>query len=349
MSINWKNIEIYNAAELFELEDGVTWWRMPSDVCKTMEREIKDIKKVTMNTTGVELRFVIKGDEVRIKMASIDPPDAGVVCTFHVYYGAIQGGWEDHEVHKIIGNEPKEFIFKKNTNIEHHRRITKDFGYDFDPEVIRVIFDRGHIKLMDIDGDVEPPKKEETPKKVILNYGSSITHGSNSIDMSHSWTYLTAHQLNLDCRNLGMAGSCAMESAVIDYIADEGKNGAWDIATLELGINVLSWEEKKIEDRVTYAVRRIAEANPQKPIIVISPFYCSDDFLNNNKGNADKWRRNISEVISRLGYKNVYYKSGLEFIDNMSYISGDLVHPSIYGVQRIADILTKFIRENKLI
>ncbi len=98
-----------------------------------------------------------------------------------------------------------------------------------------------------------------------------------------------------------------------------------------------------------YAISRIAEANPEKPIIVISPFYCNNDFVKNSNGNADKWRKKISAIVLSLGYKNVYYKSGLEFIDNMSYISGDLVHPNIYGVQRIADILTKFIRDNKLI
>ncbi len=343
----WKNIEIYNVAELVELEDGVTWKRMPSKVCDELELDTK--QAMCTGSTGVELRFVLKGDEARIKMASTSDPKSGVVTTFHVYYGAIQGGWEDHEVHKFIGNEPKEFVFKKNANLQSHRRMTEKFGYDFDPEVVRVIFDRGHIKLMDVVGDVEPPKREQTPKKVMLNYGSSITHGSNSIDRSHSWTCWTAHMLNLDCRNLGMAGSCAMEPAVIDYIADEGKRGNWDIATLELGINVLPWEEEKIRERVTYAVSKVAGENPDKPIIVISPFYCNNDFVENSNGNAVKWRRNISEIVAELGYKNVYYKSGLEFLDSMSYISGDLVHPNIYGVQKIADTLIRFIQDNKLI
>ncbi len=345
MAVIWKNIEIYNAAELIDLGDGVTWRRLPRNACDTLE--LDTAQKVCTNSTGVELRFVVKSNEVKIKMASIDPPEAGVVSTFHVYYGAVQGGWETHEVHTYIGNEPKEFVFKKNPNIESHRKMTERFGYDFDPEVVRVIFDRGHIKLMDVIGEAQPPRREQTPKKVMLNYGSSITHGSNAMDRSHTWSYWTAHKLNIDCRNLGMAGSCAMEKNVIDYIADEGKKGNWDIATLELGINVLPWEEDKIQERVTYAVKTVAEANPEKPVIIISPFYCNNDFT--GQTNAAKWRRNISEIVERLGYKNVHYKSGLDFLDNMSYISGDLVHPNIYGVQKIAEILIKFIQDNKLI
>ncbi len=213
--------------------------------------------------------------------------------------------------------------------------------------MVRVIFDRGHIKLLDIIGDVEPPKRCQQPEKVMLNYGSSITHGSNSIDMSHSWTYMVAHNLNLDCINLGMAGSCAVEPEIVEYIATEGEKGNWNIATMELGINVLNWEEDKIYSRVTYAVEQIAKRNPDKPVVVISPFYSNDDF---DMGKAaDRWRHIIEEIVTKLNFPNVFYKSGLDFIDNMSYISADLVHPNIYGVGQIANRLTMYIKENNLL
>ncbi len=336
----YKNIEIHNAAALVECGDGVTWKRFPESVCDKLERDTKQL--ICTDATGVELRFALKGDEVRIKMASLDTEESGLLCTFHVYYGAIQGGWEDHELHKLISSEPTEFVFKKREDTEKLRSISREYGYDFDPEIVRIIFDRGRIKIMDVVGDVEPPRREQTPKRVMLNYGSSITHGSNSIDMSHSWSYVVAHKLNLDCRNLGMAGSCAMEPSVIDFIAEEGQNGKWDIAILELGVNVLRWEDDKIFERVRYAVKEIATKNPTKPVIVISPFYCTDVFDVN--GNADRWRRIISKVVAELDCKNVYYKSGLDFIDNVSYICADMVHPNIYGVQQIADRLTEFIR-----
>lgn len=336
----YKNIKIHNAAELIDIVDGVAWKRLPSNVCNSLEIDSK--QTICTDATGVELRFVLMGDEVKLRMASLDLPEDGVGCTFHVYYGGIQGGWSDHEVHRIIENEPKVFVIKKPQNIEKLKRISEECGYDWDPEVIRIIFDRGHIKLLDVMGDIKPPKPNQMPKRTMLNYGSSITHGSNSIDMSHSWSYMVAHNLNVDCINLGMAGSCAMEPCVIDYIAVQGELGNWDFATLELGINVLAWEESKIYERVTYAIEQIALRNPEKPVVVISPFYCNDDF--DNGSNAEKWRRIIEEVVNTLNLKNVYYKSGLYFIDNISYISADEVHPNIYGVQRIADKLTDYIK-----
>lgn len=265
-----------------------------------------------------------------------------MLAAFHIFYGEIQGGSSAHEKHKFISSEPTEFVIKKCDIIDKLKRVSEESGYLRDPEVVRIIFDRGHIKLIDIIGDIEPPRKEQQPPKTILNYGSSITHGMNSIDMSHSWTYLTAHNLNCDCRNLGMAGSCAMEPAVIDYIAEEGEKGNWDIATLEVGINVLAWEEDKIYERAVYAIEQVALRNPDKPVIVISPFYWMGDFENETE--ADRWRRILEEVVDKLNLKNVYYKSGLDFIDKMAYISADMVHPNIYGVQRIANVLTEFLQ-----
>lgn len=82
------------------------------------------------------------------------------------------------------------------------------------------------LKAMAADaGDIAPPVKAQTPSKTLLCYGSSITHSSNSIDASHTWASLIAHSLNMDLRNLGMAGSCAIEPEVINYIASEGERG----------------------------------------------------------------------------------------------------------------------------
>ena len=221
--------------------------------------------------------------------------------------------------------------------------MTEECGYEWDSEVVRVIFDRGRYKLYDVIGDVTPPTAEQCPSKTLLCYGSSITHGSNSIDASHAWASVVGHNLNLDVRNLGMAGSCALEPAMADYIAAEGERGKWDLATLELGINVLDWEEDKIRSRVENIIRQVAGRNTEKPIFVISPFYhCGEDFGEND--NTGTWRKVIEETVSRLAYPNVTYINGRDLLDHMSYISADRIHPNIYGVQRIADGLTKRIR-----
>lgn len=111
---------------------------------------------------------------------------------------------------------------------------------------------------------------------------------------------------------------------------------------MELGINVLDWEDEKIISRVENTIRQVAGRNADKPIFVISPFYhCGDDFNENDK--AKTWRRLIEEIVSKFNYKNVTYINGLDILDNMSYMSADEIHPNIYGVQRIADMMTEKI------
>lgn len=338
----YKNIEIHNIAELIYNEDGsVSWKRVPSKVHNTMEFPSAD--GVVHNSTGVELRFVIKGDSATIRMSTYENDPKGC-ASFHVYRGGIQGGWEDLEIHRHVTGDIQDFVIEKSKNIDKLNIMTEKSGCKWDPQVVRVIFNRGRYKIYDIIGDVVPPTKAQTPDKTLLCYGSSITHGSNSLDRSHSWASLVAHNLNMDVRNLGMAGSCAIEPAMADYIASEGEKGNWDVATLELGINVLAWQDEKIVSRVENIINQVAGRNPEKTVFVISPFYhCGEDFA--PTGFADKWRNIIEEIVTKSNYKNVKHINGFDVLDNMSYMSADEVHPNIYGVQRIADILTQKIRD----
>lgn len=330
----YKNVVFHNVAELFCNNDGsVSWKRVPTDVHAAQEID----SRVVYNCTGVELRFVIHGESATIRMRSCDEG------RFHVYRGAVQGSWEDHEIHKNVGAGVTDFVIDRSSNIEHLRAMTNRCGYAWDCEVVRIIFDQGSFSIFDVLGDVEPPRKNQCPQKTIMAYGSSITHGSNSIDTSHTWVSVLAHNLNMDARNLGMAGSCAMEPEMVDYIASEGEKGNWDLATLELGINVLDWDEKKIVARVENTITQIAGRNPEKPVFVISPFYCcGDDF--DPDGKAENWRMLIERVANRLNFPNVTYIKGTDILGDMSYISADEVHPNIYGVQRIADKLTEIIK-----
>lgn len=332
----YKNAEIYNASEIEvnEKDGSMTWYRMPKAVMDKLE--MPNGKRLNMSSTGVEIRFVIKSGDAVVRMQAVS--DKIVNACFHVYRGGIQGGYADHEHNTYVSTEPCDFVIKKQENIDTLRAMARAAGDSFDPEVVRIIFDRGAYRIIDISGDIVPPSERQVPAKTLLCYGSSITHGSNSIDASHTWASLTAHNLDMDLRNLGMAGSCAAEPEVIDYIAEEGERGAWNTAVMELGINVLSWEESKIRERVENAVTQVAGRNADKKIYVISPFYCGDDF--HGKPEPERWRTIIKETVDKLAFKNVTLINGLELLGDMTLLSADEVHPSIYGVQQIADRLT---------
>lgn len=338
----YKNAQLYNVSDIDtdSKDGGVTWYRMPK---KLMDKfEAPNGKHMNVFSTGVEIRFVINSGTAVVRMQSI--LDENINACFHVYRGGIQGGYPDHENNTHVPNVPTDFVFGKPGNIDTLREVAKAAGDSFDPEVVRIIFDRGAYKILDISGDIAPPSKEQMPEKTLLCYGSSITHGSNSIDTSHTWASLLAHSLDMDLRNLGMAGSCYMEPEIIDYIASEGERGAWDMAIMELGINVLFWEESKIRERVENAVSEVAGRNKDKKIYIISPFYCGDEY--HGKKEPDTWRRIIKETVDRLAFSNVTLINGLELLGDMTLLSADEIHPSIYGVQQIADRLTDIVKRD---
>ena len=329
----YKNIEIHNVAHIYNAEEGIKTLRVPMNVYEKLESG----KMAAEDSTGVELRFVMSGDKVTLRMRSCKEE---VTSTFHVFRGSIQGGWADHEINRVLSTETRDFVIEKSEDQKLLDAMTKEGNFPFSSSVVRVVFDRGYIELVDVIGDVEPPKAEMMPKKTLLCYGSSITHGSNAISYSNSWASQLARKLGMDCRNLGLSGSCLMEKEMIDYIANE----KWDAATLELGMNTLCWEDnEKIRSRVDYTVSTIAEKNSGKPIFVISPFYTREDF--EGKKNAENWREIISSVVENRNYKNVKYISGTELIDNISLIAADFVHPSIYGVNEICNRLYDHMKE----
>ena len=324
--------ELHNVARLVQHEDGgVSWLRIPQNVYDALEMNPQG-QRMAENCTGVELRFVMNGDRVALRMAA---EDGG---RFHVYRGGIQGSWADHEVDKNIGPEPKEYVIERAPNAERLRRMGAAIGDPWSSDVVRVVFDLGRVRLYGIDGDIRPPRPEECPAETLLCYGSSISHGSNSIDFSHAWSSLIAQGLKMDLRNVAMAGSCAMEPEFADWLADEGRQGRWQRAILELGINVLHWPEEKMRERAENFLRQVAGRNPDKPVAVVSPFYCCIEELDGDTRPAT-WRKVLRELTARCGLPNVRYIDGLEILNGMEYISADEVHPNILGVARIAERL----------
>ncbi len=337
----YKNIEIHNIGELVECEGGgVTWLRVPRSVYDAVETE--QGKNMLKGCTGVEFRFVMNSPAVTLKLQSLS--EKNVLTTLQVYRGGLQGGWECQELNTYVGTEPTDVVINRANNLDTLYSMTECAGINWDPAVVRVILNRGMYRIIDVVGDVVPPSKEQTPARTLLCYGSSITHGSNSYATPSNWTAVLAHNLNTDLINLGQAGSCRMEPEMVDYIAHLGEEGKWDIATLELGINVLGWENEKIYERVTNTIRQIAGRNPDKKVFVISPFYSDDDYK--KRGRADNWRNIISEICANLQLANIVYINGNDILGDMSLISADEVHPNIHGVAQIAERLTNIIKKS---
>ena len=71
----YKNVEIYNAVELYEEKgcEGVGWLRVPKTVEEKLEKELAH--KHARGHTGVEIRFVMESEKVILRLAKVNPND----------------------------------------------------------------------------------------------------------------------------------------------------------------------------------------------------------------------------------------------------------------------------------
>ena len=328
----FQNIDFHNVSELTENGDGgYTMHRFPVSVEEELTEQGKSANKVS---TGVELRFRMISDNVKIKFKF-----GGKATRVNIYRGGVIGSWDEVEV-PIIGGDVYELtVAKKNT--ESLQKINAAAHFGFSHEIIRVVLNSSSLDFYGVEGDVVPPEKEQLPEKTYLAYGSSITHGSNAVAIPSSFAFRIAEHFRTDYYNLGLAGAARMEKGVIDTIAAWGEEGKWDFATVCMGINVLSMEESEFRRRVRYTVETITAKNPEKHVFFISPIFCNDDMGENRK--AARWREVVGEEVLRHASDCVHYINGLELLGDASGLSCDYVHPSPMGIDCITKALTEKI------
>ena len=81
----YKNAELNNVSELLPLEDGgVTWRRVPAWVEEEMQPGGVGMNRAA---TGVEIRFVLEGEEAVLRMAALPESYGDGTAMFHVFRG----------------------------------------------------------------------------------------------------------------------------------------------------------------------------------------------------------------------------------------------------------------------
>ena len=329
----FKNIDFHNVSDLTQDKDGAyVMHRFPLSV----ENKLEGGQNSNMITTGVELRFKIRSGVAKIKLKN--PGESSTVVKIFQYRGSIIDTWQNH-CFSIIGGQEYTREIGIYPEVELLHKVTKEAGYAFSPEVVRLVINQTNIRFVDIEGDIEPPSPDDLPSKKYLAYGSSITHGSQTYATATSFVSQVAEYFKADALNRGLAGNARLEKAVADEIADMGKRGEWDFATLCLGINVSNIPSEDFRNKVRYMLEKISQINPDKPIFAISPVYSRDDMI--GKDNLSIFRIVIEEEVNRINSSNLHYISGLSLLDGPHGLSADLVHPSPDGANEIARNLIK--------
>lgn len=205
-------------------------------------------------------------------------------------------------------------------------------GGGFSSDVWRLAMNRGAtfcVHGLDLHGhDLRPPRAEELPSLNWLAYGSSITN--SSLD---GYPHVAARILRAQVQNKGMSGACQLEKEMIDWLVDECQ---WDIATVEMGINMRGgFTPEEFERRVRYAIDRFAAT--ARPVLVTNLFpngLTPGNALNPADTSAAS-EGAFNQIVERvaLGKKaaNLRFVPGHEILDDFTGLSGDLVHPTTYG------------------
>ena len=321
-------IELHNVQAILERQGSVTLSRVPEAV----RQQLSDLgQAAALNTCGVELRFNLDGDEACVILER--QAEAGSQKTqgiLEVYHGDFAADYAQSP--QIVGIQPTEIWIRQAPNLERLIELASRFSQRFDPRLVRVILPYdAPIHLLEIRGQVSPPRTEQSPFRQYLAYGSSITHGGTAVRPSESYAMRLANDLGADLTNLGFAGSAHLEPALAHHIAAQH----WEIATLELGINVIGlWTPERFQQTVRDFLRVLVDQCPERPIFCTDLFLCERDLRSDEE--IRMFRAIVKAEIERLAHSRLHYCSGLELLTSAQGLTTDLVHPSAVGMEEIA-------------
>lgn len=331
------SVSFHNVAYLERLQSGVTGQvlrRFPESV--RFDPALSEIgRHFTAHTSnGSEIRFFAKHSLVRVDLSTTIEE-----ATISIFRGEYE--YTPSPV-KIRGGMVSRIALKFDAHTERRDAFAGD---RFSPDMWRILCHDAPIIFCGMepgDGKPRPPSTGEGPTIRWLAYGSSITQCG---DGPTSYVNIAAQELGVDALNLGMGGSCYMERSVADFIAGRSD---WDFATLELGINVLPhWSEEKFADAALAFVRRIHEARPNRPVVLISHFRNGWDYSADGENSLfirnRRYREILQEIKERINSPKVWFLNGLEIFSDLRGFNADLLHPMpqahVRGGCRLAQML----------
>ncbi len=329
----YKNAELHNVAELIEAEQGEG-----KHVCR-----VPDALRVTLNESAkanalagaaCEIRFNLRGGSARVVLR------AEVPALAEVFEGAFQVS------SNIVGTEPTEIVISRSVDPDTRARLTREERLRFDSSLTRIVLPyAGRVTLVDIRGDIEPPRDGQIPATRYLAYGSSITQGASAARPTGTYAMRTAERLGVDLLNVGFGSGCHCEPQMADYIAERTD---WDLASLELGINMVAeFETGVFRERAGYLIERIAKAHPGKWVFCIDMFTFFWPEYPSGSRRVREYRRVVRQAVERLDMPKLVYVDGRKMLKDVSGLFCDLVHPGPSGMREIAANLSRVIARHR--
>ena len=323
----YSNVDFFNVAELRPTADGgFDMLRFPKSAYKNMKNMGSKMSHIA---TCTEIRFVTDADVVWVTLMS-KTSDTEIFLysgdykrdVYHLKAGAKQ----------TLTIEPMSTFKGKSDEMLDSPVYRNRYSHN----VYRIVIPNAYMTFYEmraLNGTyMRAPVAEELPKKKMLMYGSSISHGCWSENYTLGYVGVAAEKLGLDLLNKGMSGSSRFEKETADYLAGED----FDIALMELATNMTNPSDYTVDEvlaAVEYTVRTVCEKNPDKPIVCMSPFIhmWGKEAENDRENHKLLVKEKLDSMIASLPYKNLrYFDSELVF-SKAFYCCHDFCHPSDFG------------------
>ncbi len=135
-----------------------------------------------VQATGAELRFNLVSERARFVLKC-----KGASSIAEVYQGSFLVGWQ------VVGPTATEVVVTPPCNLDKLIQLTEQHGLPFDAHLSRVILPwQQAVRLIEMEGEFEPPQRKQVPSKRYLAYGSSITQGSTAVRPTGMYAQRTA-------------------------------------------------------------------------------------------------------------------------------------------------------------
>ena len=344
-----ENMAIYDARKapfriygLYKPEQPGTFRRMPREVA------VNTSKRVTLlheNTAGARLRFAT--DSAFISVGAVMPPMEFSSARTAIFAGGNAYAFDlyaDGAHCRILWPEA---ITQRGSVVSFDMPDGKyEAGITFSQKKIREITlcFPSFVNISDVFIGLEKDcvltaGKAYRNEKPVVFYGSSITQGACASRSGNSYQNILSRRLNFDYLNLGFAGACRAEPAVIDYIC-----------TLDMPLLVFDYDHNAksadyLEQTHMPALRKLRAAHPDIPFIVMSR-------PDQDTGLADTIRRAelIEEncrILQQESDGPVHFVNGMDIFyscdKDMMTIDG--THPTDLGFYCMAQALSKVFEQ----
>ncbi len=193
------------------------------------------------------------------------------------------------------------------------------------------------IEEIDLDAgaQVKSPKPYRQAKPVVY-YGTSITQGGCASNPGMSYPAILERRLNADFVNLGFSGNGKGDLSVAEAMTEIPASAI----VLDYWANVLPEE---MEKTLPPFVKRLREAFPRTPILLIGPYYTLQAGTNEAMQKVEK---KFVAARKKAGDRHIIFVDGQKMISRKTaYALVDGIHCNTLGFQLMADALEAPLRK----